>query len=248
MSYAELHFHLLPGIDDGPPSLEASVELARAAAAEGTRTIVATPHVNQTCPNDVGELPGRVREVAERLRRERIPIEVRCGAELAPEMVAGLSPAKLETIAHGPAGSRWLLLEAPLTGADDGFSTAADKLRRQGFAIVVAHPERALSNPHIGWRALERELHAGSAVQINAWSVAGLYGDRIRLNAFRVLDAATRAVIASDAHGPERMPALGLGLDALAASGVRDPGRLAASVPRALLERGLPPPAAELAA
>lgn len=248
MGYAELHFHLLPGIDDGPRTLEGSVELALAAAAEGTRTIVATPHINQTCPNDVGELPGRVQEVVERLRQARIPIEVHCGAELAPEMAPDLSAAELETIAHGPAGSRWLLLEAPLAGVDDGFSVVADDMRRQGFAIVVAHPERALSDANTGWAVLERELRAGSAMQVNAWSVAGLYGDRIRLNAFRLLQAASRVAIASDAHGPERMPALRLGLDALAASGVSDPSCFAASVPHALLERGLPPRAGELAA
>ncbi len=248
MSYAELHFHLLPGIDDGPPSMEASLELARAAAAEGTRMIVATPHVNPTCPNEVGELPDRTRAVAERLRRERIPIEVRCGAELGHQMVPRLSGAELETISHGPPGRRWLLLEAPLQGLSDDFTAAADELRDRRFAIVVAHPERALADYHAGWRALEHELGAGSAMQINAWSLAGLYGDRIQLNSFRVLQAASLVAIASDAHGPERMPALSLALDALAATGVRDPTRFAASNPRALLERGLSLQPSELAA
>ncbi len=248
MSYAELHFHLLPGIDDGPPSLEASVELARAAAADGTRTIVATPHVNPVHPNDVSEFPARVREVAERLRRERVPIEVRCGAELDHQMVSGLSQAELETVAHGPAGRRWVLLEAPLAGLNDRFSAGADELRERGFAILVAHPERALANLHAGWPILERELRAGSAVQLNTWSLAGRYGDRIRLNAFRVLHAAPRVVIASDAHGPEREPSLRLGLDALAAAGIGDPSRLAGAEPQSLLDRGLGLDAADLAA
>src|SRR3954451_11538324 len=41
----DIHFHCLPGIDDGPSSFDEAVELCRAAAAEGTETIVATPHV-----------------------------------------------------------------------------------------------------------------------------------------------------------------------------------------------------------
>lgn len=90
-----------------------------------------------------------------------------------------------------------MLLEAPPAGVDDGFSTVADDLRQQGFAIVVAHPERALGDPRTGWPVLERELRAGSAMQFNAWSVAGLYGDRIRLNAFRLLHTAPRVAIAS---------------------------------------------------
>ena len=41
----DLHFHCLPGIDDGPASLEDAVALCRAAAEEGVESLVATPHV-----------------------------------------------------------------------------------------------------------------------------------------------------------------------------------------------------------
>src|SRR5205085_3459735 len=40
---ADIHFHLLPGIDDGPVTIDESLDLAVHAALEGTRTIVATP-------------------------------------------------------------------------------------------------------------------------------------------------------------------------------------------------------------
>jgi tyrosine-protein phosphatase YwqE len=46
MAWVELHSHLLPGVDDGPRSVEESVALAVAAVSEGTGTLVATPHVN----------------------------------------------------------------------------------------------------------------------------------------------------------------------------------------------------------
>ena len=41
----EVHFHCLPRVDDGPASWDEAVALCRAAAAEGTTRIVATPHV-----------------------------------------------------------------------------------------------------------------------------------------------------------------------------------------------------------
>ena len=41
----DLHFHCLPRVDDGPASWDEAVALCRAAAAEGTTRIVATPHV-----------------------------------------------------------------------------------------------------------------------------------------------------------------------------------------------------------
>ena len=239
MSYAEVHFHLLPGVDDGPSSIEQSVELAGAAAAEGTRTIVTTPHVHPQWVTDVSSLPERVREINGKLAARRIPIEVLCGGELDLEMVSRLSQAELDTIAHGPPRRQWLLLEAPLGGIDRSYTAAADELRERGFAVVVAHPERALRWSDAGWETLEHELSAGSVVQINAWSVAGLYGEMVRATALWLLRTAPRAVVASDAHGGSRMPSLGLALDALAAARIPDPHRLIDAVPRGLLEQGL---------
>src|ERR1035437_5828042 len=45
LSGPNLHFHCLPRVDDGPASWDEAVALCRAAAAEGTTRIVATPHV-----------------------------------------------------------------------------------------------------------------------------------------------------------------------------------------------------------
>ncbi len=48
----DLHCHVLPGIDDGPATIEGSLALARAAAQAGTRTLIATPHVSWRYRND----------------------------------------------------------------------------------------------------------------------------------------------------------------------------------------------------
>ncbi|HTX09921.1 MAG TPA: CpsB/CapC family capsule biosynthesis tyrosine phosphatase [Solirubrobacteraceae bacterium] len=239
MNFTEIHFHLLPGIDDGPQTIEESVALAAAAAAEGTRTVVATPHVHPNFVTDPLSLAERVREVQARLTAERIPITVRIGGELDLAMPERLSDAQLEAVAHGPQGRRWVLLEAPLRGLGDDYTVVADELRERGFAIVVAHPERSFKHPEAAVRVLEHELAAGSALQINAWSLAGLYGERVRANAMALLRRAPRAVIASDAHNEVRMPSLRLALDALAGAGVPDAVELVSSDPIGLLERGL---------
>jgi protein-tyrosine phosphatase len=241
MPNTEIHFHLLPGIDDGPSSIEESVELAAAAAAEGTRTIVTTPHVHPEFVTDPDALAGRVQEVHARLAEHRIQVELRCGGELDIRMVERLSDSQLDAIAHGPRTRRWVLLEAPLSGLEHSYTVAAEALRERGFAVVVAHPERALGRAPEGWRALEHELAAGSPVQINAWSVSGRYGDRMREVALGLVKRAPRAVIASDAHGGRRMPALGLALTALRTAGMArdDAIRLISDGPRSLLEDGV---------
>jgi protein-tyrosine phosphatase len=238
VSYVEIHFHLLPGIDDGPDSIEESLALAVAAVADGTRTVVATPHVRAGHVTDPGQLPARVRELAERLQHERIRLDVLPGGELAHGMVGRLAQRQLETIAQGPPGRRWVLLEASFSGLDSGFTSAADELRERGFAVVVAHPERARQTPATA-AALKHELAAGSGLQLTASSLAGLFGDSARNSALHLMKATNRVAIASDAHGGARMPALRLAVDGLTAAGERDPGRLVTASPRRLLEHGL---------
>lgn len=85
----ELHFHLLPGVDDGPETVDDSLELARAAVAQGTGTVVATPHVRPDFVTDPWELPALVTELRAVLAAEAVPLTVLCGGEIGHEMVDG---------------------------------------------------------------------------------------------------------------------------------------------------------------
>jgi protein-tyrosine phosphatase len=238
MGLVELHFHLLPGVDDGPSSPEESAALAAAAVADGTRLVVATPHIHPAHITDPGVIASHIRELADHLRRERIGLSVLPGGELAHTMVQRLTQDQLDRIAHGPPGRRWVLMEVPFNGAGADFASAADELRERGFGIVLAHPERSRQTSETV-ATVARELALGSVPQLTSASVTGVNGETIRTVALTLLRSAPRAVIASDAHGGDRMPALRTALDALTAAGERDVGRFAAEIPRALLERGL---------
>jgi protein-tyrosine phosphatase len=238
MTYSEIHFHLLPGVDDGPGTIEESLELAALAVSDGTATVVATPHVHRRHITDPREIADRVHELSGQLRRRRIPLAVLPGGELSHDMVGRLSQQQLEAIAQGPEGRRWLLLEAPFDGLGESYTRAADELRDRGFAIVVAHPERAARTP-TSERVIEHELARGSTFQLTAWSLAGLYGERAGALARRLLLRASGSVIASDAHGGDRPPSLRLAVEALRAAGDPDPDRFAGTRPRSLLEQGL---------
>jgi protein-tyrosine phosphatase len=245
MSYADIHFHLLPGVDDGPSSMDESVALAAAAIADGTRVVVATPHVRTGFLTDVSDLPERVRELTDRLAHERIGLAVRRGAELGHDMVGRLSQTELDSIAHGPPGGRWLLVETPFVGLGDEFSAATDELRDRGFAVVVAHPERARESSGPFTAALDHELRCGSVLQVNAWSLVGRHGPEAYERAHALLRAGKVGLIASDAHGGRRQPALTLAVAACGQAGVgpHDARRLVGSTPQRLLERGLRVPA-----
>jgi protein-tyrosine phosphatase len=235
---AEVHFHILPGVDDGPATLADSILLAGLALADGTVTVVATPHV---CDIDVGELGERVHALRAELARERLPLEVLPGGEAAAGDVAGLSDVELEVIAQGPAHARWVLLESPHDETAGAFGEAADELRARGFGVVVAHPERSAALEYGNGDLIRRELALGSWLQVNGMSVMGRYGDTVRQAALRLLANEERVVLASDAHGESRPPCLSEAIRRARADGV--PVRRLRSAgntgPRKLLRAGV---------
>ncbi|MEA2478185.1 MAG: protein-tyrosine phosphatase [Thermoleophilaceae bacterium] len=239
----DIHFHVLPGVDDGPETLAESLALAAAAVRDGTGTIVATPHVRGDFVTEVADLPGRVRELKEALAREGLPVSLLPGGELGHDMVGRLRQDELDLIAQGPARRRWLLLETPFTGLDADFNAAADELRDRGFGVVLAHPERSADLLGEQRPGLDHELSAGSALQINGLSLTGAHGPDARDAAVRLLELDLVTAIASDAHGHLRPPALTPAHDAAVAAGAL-PGvarRLVDAAPRRLMARGLEP-------
>ncbi len=244
MQRAELHFHLLPDVDDGPADLDEAVELARLAVADGTSVVTVTPHVRDLLRTGVlGELPGRVREVADALRRASVPLEVRPGAELAHDDVALLGDRELEAIAQGPSGRRWVLLEAPLFGGDlDGFLAATAEVRARGFGTLIGHPERC----DVLMRAdgaVAAERAAGACLQVNGSSLIGRHGADALAWGVRLLRTGQADAVASDAHRVTRPPVLSAALAALAEHGmpraVAEP--LVSAAPHALLAHGIGP-------
>ena len=237
----ELHFHLLPGVDDGPADLAGSVELARLAVADGTGLVTATPHVRSLLAHDrLGELPARVAEVVGALRAAAVPLAVRTGAELAHEDLPALADADLEAIAQGPPGRRWVLIEAPLFGDDPaGFLAATGELRARGFGTLIGHPERCAALMEAPG-AIEAELAAGARLQVNGSSLTGYHGPLTQARGIALVREEQVAAIASDAHRPGRGPVLSAALAALAAVGIRAAEALVAERPRALLAEGIP--------
>jgi protein-tyrosine phosphatase len=238
---AEIHFHLLPGIDDGPATMEESLELARLAVRDGTRTVVATPHVREDFFTDVHELPARVRELNARLLLEGIPLDVLQGGEVGPGMVGALDASGLEQVASGPAGARWVLLEPPFASLAGALDAAAE-LRARGYTVVLAHPERSAGVLSFGCRLLREELAAGSLAQISVSSMLGHHGPEAQVAAHHLIDMHLAHFLSSDAHSPERPPLLGAGIDALLAQGrtFAYARRLAETGPCGMVANGLP--------
>jgi protein-tyrosine phosphatase len=233
----DLHCHLLPGVDDGPETIDESLDYALAASRAGTDRIVATPHIERV---EVTELPLRVHELQSALDEAGIELQVDCGGELKPHSIPSLSDGELDTIAHGPPGRRWVLLEVPFRGLGQDLLDAADELRGRGFAPLLAHPERA-TRFRDSIPALREQVDRGAGVQMNVGPLTGEESRERHEAALRLLRTGLPSALATDAHPPNRPYTLAQGR-ALAIQGgasEADATRLIDDTPHALLTNGL---------
>jgi protein-tyrosine phosphatase len=234
----DLHCHVLPGIDDGPSTIEGSLELARAAVAAGTRTIVATPHVSWRYRNDVREIRSLVERLNDRLAAEGIALDVRPGAEVAMTYAMEMTASELSALALGDGP--WLLIECPLTTAASGFERILLNLQQDGHRILLAHPERCAAfqrDPEL----LASLVRAGLLTSITASAFSGRFGREARRFAYKLLHDELVHNVASDAHNVlGRPPTLAAELERAGLTPLGD--WLTQAIPRAILDGSEIPP------
>jgi protein-tyrosine phosphatase len=190
----DIHSHLLPGVDDGSPSVEVSVPVLERFAADGVECLILTPHLAAsraaTAPYE------RNVAILETLRASApARLELRLGWEImldapnvdltAPHLGLGGSCAVLVEFPHGGV---------PLQSTDELF-----RIRCSGCTPVLAHPERyrgCTVDKVAEWRAV------GTVIQMDA---AGLLGKgRTAAISRDLLEAGVVDILSSDNHGDSR--------------------------------------------
>lgn len=203
----DIHIHLLPGLDDGPNSVENAVDLARQAYETGTRVAVCTPHLQVGNRNNTRDVVLQaVAQLAKDLERAQIDLQLLPGAEVMihPSLPELHTNGLLPTI--GDHGIH-LLLELPWTPWPPGLEELIFKLRQQGLEIIIAHPERyspVQKNPSL----VEQWVDQGLLIQANAPSLADPKSPSGRL-AHTFLQQGLVHFIGSDGHSRNRPPVLG---------------------------------------
>lgn len=164
----DFHCHLLPGLDDGPQSVDESLEMARALVAFGFREVHCTPHCiagqYETSPVEVREA---VRKLQARFDLEKIALTLRTGMEYYLDEYFARFAANLLPLGE----SRLVLCEAPPQAPPELVGEMASLIVVQGHIPLLAHPER--SEPV--WQILEEDMvrDARYAEQKNRYEVCG---------------------------------------------------------------------------
>jgi protein-tyrosine phosphatase len=203
MGAIDLHAHVLPGVDDGPVDRQEALALAAAARADGTDTIVATPHVNERYANRAEGVARGVEALNAELATAGIDLRVRPGAEVALTQVAELDDGELSRLTLG--GGPYLLVESPLTSAAGDFEVVMEDLMGRGFRLVLAHPERCPAFQREPGR-LRRLAVSGVLTSITAGALTGVFGRHVHSFTLRLLEDQLVHNVASDAHDAARRP------------------------------------------
>jgi protein-tyrosine phosphatase len=234
----DLHCHVLPGIDDGPETMEGSIALAHAATAAGAHTLVATPHVSTRYPNDATTIARLVAALRERLSAEGVGLDLLPGAEIALTRLPDIEPDQLPRLGLG--GGPWLLIECPFAPAIGGLDDILLGLTRRGRRVVLAHPERCATFQRDPQK-LARLVDSGIVTSITAGSLVGHFGDGVRRFALELVRRDLVHNVTSDAHDHVRRPPSVL--DELKRTGLAPlAGWLTCEVPAAILKGDEIPP------
>ena len=197
----DIHCHLLPGIDDGPETMEQSVEMAEMALADGITHIAATPHANDVYAYDLEQNLALCRELAAKMDG-RLHLTTGCDFHLTYDNLeaASASPARF-TINQ----KSYLLLEFADFALPPFLDQALARLQEAGLKLIVTHPER---NPLL--RAAPERLRgwiaAGCYAQITGMSLTGRFGPEAQNAANNFLDCDWVHFVCSDAHSLRRRP------------------------------------------
>ncbi|WP_214769026.1 CpsB/CapC family capsule biosynthesis tyrosine phosphatase [Exiguobacterium sp. s133] len=200
----DLHCHLLPLVDDGPASVEHTLQLAEQAVAEGVSQIIATPHLYhpQFETEDV-DVRLTVAELNVLLKQRDIPLTVYPGHEirLTGDLIEEIKDGKALPLAD----SRYLLIEFPSSGIPSYARQVFAELISDGYIPIVAHPEKnkaIIQNPNLLFELISN----GAISQVTCASLIGKYGKDVQRFAVALLENGLAHLVASDAHHVEKRP------------------------------------------
>ena len=202
----DIHNHIIFDVDDGPGTIEQSMDMMRQAVKCGVTDIVATPHqLEKDQVSKHHERQNIIKEnfdlLKEKIKEEDLPLNLYLGSELyyttyvvhAPEIPFYTYEDK----------KKYALIEFSLNWHPEGHKEVFYELIQNGITPVLAHPERY----SYFWEIVDDIIDLikmGAVLQINAGSLLGYQGTQARFLSEMLLREGLAHVIASDAHRPSR--------------------------------------------
>jgi protein-tyrosine phosphatase len=205
----DMHSHLIPGVDDGSPDLETSLDLIRKMADMGYKKIITTPHVYlEYYPNDPDTILPGLEALKAAVEGEAIPIEIHAAAEYFMDEYFG---ELLEKKALLTLKDNYVLVELSFFGAPPDLEDLLFKMQIKGYKPIMAHPERYLYYKG-DIEKYQRLKELGCLLQLNILSLTGFYDRAVRKNAWALIDEGLIDLLGTDLHNDRYAEHLALAL------------------------------------
>lgn len=204
---ADMHSHLIPGIDDGAKTIEDSLELIRFLHSKGYKKLITTPHVMSDYFRNTPEtiLEG-LAAVKAAVKDAQIPVELEAAAEyyIDDGFTRKLEEEKLLTF-----GDNYLLVEVSYINPPDTIHQVLFRAQVLGYKPILAHPER-----YPFWYRdtdqYKRFYDMGVVLQLNLNSLAGYYGPEAKRIAEKLIDMQIIGALGTDMHHTRHANALAM--------------------------------------
>jgi protein-tyrosine phosphatase len=197
----DLHCHILPGVDDGPATMEESMAMAESAVADGITHIVATPHSSSEYHFDFT----RVRRIRDELQSRiggRLQFATGCDFHLNHENLTAL---RKDASPYCLNQHDYLLVEFNEISIPPGMDQTLHEIQLAGLRPVITHPERnRILRAHP--ERLEKWVRQGCFVQVTGGALTGKFGATPQRDALKWIRQGLVHFVASDAHNARTRP------------------------------------------
>lgn len=202
----DMHSHILYAVDDGPKTMDESVELLSLAVDDGLTDIISTSHVLHPMYNvAVDDVLNQVHQLQQYLTAHQLPLSIHTGHEIRihENVVEKLKNKEVLSLAN----SRYVLIELPSSSVPTFTKLLLSEIQQAGYIPIIAHPERnkaIAENPE----KLRELINSGALAQITAGSVAGHFGKSVQQLSLKLIEANCIHTYGSDVHNKETRPFL----------------------------------------
>lgn len=201
----DMHSHIIPGIDDGPKTIEESVILVEQMMTLGYKGIVTTPHIRSDhYPNTIQTINKGVTNLQNALNEKGIHFPVRAAAEyfIDSSFVELLENEPLLTI-----NDKQVLIEFSFVFEPSKLFDIIFKIQTAGYTPILAHAERyTFYQKNI--ERLKQLKERGCLLQLNLISLSGYYSSQVKFVAENIIKNNLYDYCGSDVHHMKHIDAL----------------------------------------
>jgi len=195
---ADMHSHLLPGIDDGATDLDNSISLIQHLNELGYSKFITTPHIYRDIyPNTPQTILPKLELVRKELSERNINVELQAAAEYFCDEAFEQYIEEKSLLTLGK--KKYVLFEISFDEENANMGRAIFNMHLNGYKPILAHPER-YDYWHHNFAKYESMLDKDVHLQININSLTGQYGAITKHIAEKLIDFNMVSFIGTDCH------------------------------------------------